>query len=110
MKVKKKIVKREKQMSWEYVKPAALHKLIDDALKEYVKEEFYDSVIIEVKKYSVMYEECDYAGIFLVYNDYETEEEKLVREERENHYKRLSEKRDKAEFERLSKKFGQNQN
>lgn len=103
----KRVVSREKQVSQQMFSADELKALIDYEVNE-VLPEFRKDVRFEVQKYSEMYDTSEYVALFVLYKDYETEAEMQERFGQEQVMKDAQEQRDRAEYERLSKKFAQN--
>lgn len=103
----KKIVKREKRVYQDSFTPQQFPGIAEEEMK-IVNKQFLSSVRFEVQKFSEMYDDNEYVGLFMVYDDYETDEEFERRVSLEKAQRERSEARDKAEFERLSKKFANN--
>lgn len=101
----KKVVDREVRLSNDW------HFTLDDFNKnvqeetKVVKPEFKETVRFKVEKYSEPYCDNEYAGLFMMYKDYETDEEFNKRIQHEEKMKKMIEDRERAEFDRLSQKF-----
>lgn len=106
----RKIVRRTENILSEYSSCSfsELQSICSQAIKQYVQPEFADSAKFEVETYTEAYSDSTYAALFLHYSDYETEEEKVKRETQEKENIARREAHEKAEFERLSKKFAKN--
>lgn len=105
----RKIVNREENIFGEYhghnIKE--LNDTCASAIAKYVLPEFAETAQFNIQKYHHPYDESTYVGFFLIYKDYEKNDERLVREAKEEQYKIAQEAREHAEFQRLSKKFSQ---
>jgi hypothetical protein len=101
----KMVVDREVRMNndW-YFTMEDFQKMVELESEE-VLPEFKNTIKFKLKKYSEPYDSDEYAGMFMIYKDYETDEEFNKRIAKEEQYRKLTEERERAEFERLSKKF-----
>ena len=104
----KKVVDREVRMRNDWHFTMEDFQKMADAEAEAVLPEFKNTIKFKIEKYSEPYDSSDYAGMFMIYKDYETEAEMQKRLEQEQVMKDAQEKRERAEYERLSKKFAQN--
>lgn len=102
----RRIVHRSVQMYWDTFSELDIAEKMKEALAA-VLPEFRDTAHFDVETYSEMYESSTYAGLFLNFNDYETEEERVKREDIEKRLAQEQEARELKDFERLSKKFAE---
>lgn len=102
----RRIVHRSAQMYWDTFSALDIAEKMKEALAA-VLPEFRDTAHFDVETYSEMYESSTYAGLFLNFNDYETEEERVKREDIEMRLVQEQEARELKDFERLSKKFAE---
>lgn len=105
----KKVIQREERIYVDMVSPKDLMEMLENEAK-IVLPEFKDSIRFEVKTFSEPYDSSTYAGFFMVYNDYENDEECEKRIAQENYWLARQEEQDRLQFERLSKKFAQQPN
>lgn len=84
---------------------AEINDLCKRAIEENVKPEFREKVSFEMQRFNLEYDPSEYTSFFMLYNDYETDEERLKREKLEQAAKVRQDAQDLAQFERLKKKF-----
>ena len=101
----KKVVDREVRMSNDWHFTMEDFQKMADLEAEAVLPEFKNTIKFKIEKYSEPYDSSEYAGMFMIYKNYETDEEFNRRIAQEEQYRKITEERERAEFERLSKKF-----
>lgn len=84
-----------------------INDLCKRAIEEKVKPEFKEKVRFEMQRFTLEYDPSEYTSFFMLYNDYETEDERQKREKLEKAAKERQDAQDLAQFERLKKKFEQ---
>lgn len=101
------VVEREYKLFGEYDYPdlERMNTQVKESIEELVLPEFQKEAKMTVKKYHYYGDSEPSIGLFLIYKDYENEEEKNKREGYEERVRKMQEERDKAEFKRLSQKF-----
>ncbi len=94
---RKMVSKMVQSLDLSYTSLGSLKDNIDEAIETYGKDSWLDT-------YNIPYDDSTYWGIYAKVP--ETDEEYLKRLKDEEAYKERQDARDKAEFERLQKKFG----
>lgn len=102
----KKLVSRSERIysQYETVDPNDLIKR-RDALAAKLPAELAKLIIFEIDTETYAYDPNEYHGLYMKWQDHETDAEYKKRTKQEAERKEAQDKRDRAEFERLSKKF-----
>lgn len=90
--------------SYDTIVPEELIKAREDRLA-IIPEEFHKTFCFELDSYYESYDPNTYYGLFMKWQEFEDDKELAARLKREAEQLEASEKRERQEFERLSKKF-----